>query len=83
MYACLLQMVAASTAGGGLLSEDSSWGRLLVQLPLKHPSKANKQAGEIELEVRLLRLLVPRTCRVVFIQAACSVSPKESHAQGR
>jgi hypothetical protein len=48
---CLLQMLPASTAGGGLLSEDNSWGRLLIKLPLKHPSKANKQAGEIELEV--------------------------------
>jgi hypothetical protein len=45
-------MLPASTAGGGLLSEDQSWGRLLVKLPLKHPSKATKKAGQIELEVR-------------------------------
>lgn len=45
-------MLPASTAGGGLLSEDQSWGRLLVTLPLKHPSKATKKAGHIELEVR-------------------------------
>jgi len=46
-----LQMLPSSTAGGGLLSEDQSWGRLLVKLPLRHPSKQNKSAGEIELEV--------------------------------
>jgi hypothetical protein len=45
-------MLQASTAGGGLLSEDQSWGRLVVKLPLKHPSKTSKKAGEIELEVR-------------------------------
>lgn len=44
-------MLPASTAGGGLLSGDPTWGRLLVKLPLKHPSKASKGAGDIELEV--------------------------------
>ncbi len=45
------QMLPASTPGGGLLSGDQTWGRLLVKLPLRHPSKAKKNAGEIELEV--------------------------------
>lgn len=33
------------------MDEDETWGKLVIKLPLKHPSKANKAAGQIELEV--------------------------------
>lgn len=45
------QMQAAAHAGGGLLGGDDSWGTLALTLPLRHPSKAQKAAGDIQLEV--------------------------------
>lgn len=48
-----LQLLPSATAGGGWLGGDDSWGRLPVQLKLRHPSKAHKGMGDIEIEARV------------------------------
>lgn len=80
----LLQMLPASAAGGGLLNEDQSWGRLLVKLPLKHPSKANRKAGEIELEVRPAHVDAPHTSfQPSYLALSCTCLQVELYMPSR